>query len=85
MVVSLTNGDPLRIIIQNKGAVPAEIRDRFFDKYVTCGKGGGTGIGTYSAKLLAEAQNGTISLAVSDQENQTTITVTLPRYAEITV
>jgi CheY-like chemotaxis protein len=85
VVVSLTNGDPLRIIIQNKGAVPAEIRDRFFDKYVTCGKGGGTGIGTYSAKLLAEAQNGTISLAVSDQENQTTITVTLPRYAEITV
>ncbi len=81
--VKLFNEDPLRIVIQNKGAVPAEIRERFFDKYVTCGKQGGTGLGTYSAKLLADAQNGKIALEVSDQENQTMITVTLPRYAEV--
>jgi nitrogen-specific signal transduction histidine kinase len=48
---------PLRIMIQNKGAVPAEIRERFFDKFVTSGKQGGTGLGTYSAKMLAEAQS----------------------------
>jgi signal transduction histidine kinase len=71
---------PLRTVIQNKGAVPAEIRARFFDKFVTHGKYGGTGLGTYSAKLLTEAQNGTISMAVSDTEKQTTITIALPRY-----
>jgi signal transduction histidine kinase len=80
--VTLKAQTPLQIIIQNNGAVPAEIRGRFFDKFVTHGKEGGTGIGTYSAKLLAQAQNGTVAMAVSDQENLTIITVTLPRYAE---
>ena len=83
VTVSLINGNPLRINIQNKGAVPDEIRKRFFDKFVTHGKQGGTGIGTYSAKVLVEAQNGTISLVVLDQENLTTITVALPRYHSI--
>ena len=69
----------MRVIIQNKGAVPADIREHFFDKFVTHGKQGGTGLGTYSARLLAEAQNGSVALEVSDQENSTTITVTLPR------
>jgi len=82
VTVNLINETPLRITIENKGAVPAEIRERFFDKFVTHGKQGGTGLGTYSAKLLAEAQNGTISMTVSDHENQTTITVTLPRYSD---
>ncbi|MFA6442744.1 MAG: hybrid sensor histidine kinase/response regulator [Sterolibacterium sp.] len=82
--VSITLGDetPLRVAIQNKGVVPAEIRERFFDKFVTRDKQGGTGLGTYSARLLVEAQNGAIALKVSDQEHQTTITVTLPRYRE---
>ena len=79
--VTLIDETPLRIVIQNKGAVPAEIRDRFFDKFVTYGKKGGTGLGTYSAKMLTEAQNGAISLELSDLEDQTTITVTLPRYS----
>lgn len=80
--ITLMDEAPLRIMIQNNGAVPAEIRERFFEKFVTYGKQGGTGLGTYSAKLLAEAQNGAISLEVSDQENQTTLIVTLPRYLE---
>jgi CheY-like chemotaxis protein len=79
--ITMTDEDPLRIVILNKGAVPAEIRERFFDKFVTHNKQGGTGLGTYSAKLRAEAQAGAIALKVSDQENQTTITVTLPRYS----
>ena len=37
------------ITIHNHGVVPEEIRDRFFDKYVTTGKKEGTGLGTYSA------------------------------------
>jgi PleD family two-component response regulator len=84
VTVSLIDETPLRIVIQNKGAVPAEIREHFFDKFVTFGKQDGSGLGTYSAKLLTEAQNGTILLDVSDTENRTTITVTLPRYVEVT-
>jgi two-component system sensor histidine kinase/response regulator len=80
VVVTMTDEDPMRILVQNKGAVPKGIRENFFDKFVTQGKSGGTGLGTYSAKLLSEAQGGAISLAVNDAENQTTIAVTLPRY-----
>ncbi|MBI5589743.1 MAG: response regulator [Deltaproteobacteria bacterium] len=80
VAIALNDGDPLRITIQNNGVVPSEIRDRFFDKFVTLGKPGGTGLGTYSAKLLIEAQNGRISLDVSDEENLSTITVSLPRF-----
>jgi len=70
---------PLQVVISNKGAVPIEIRGQFFDKFVTHGKPGGTGLGTYSAKLLTEAQGGHIGLTVDDEHNATTITVTLPR------
>lgn len=76
----MTDEEPMRILVQNKGAVPEAIRANFFDKFVTQGKSGGTGLGTYSAKLLSEAQGGSISLAVDDAENQTTIAVTLRRY-----
>lgn len=78
--IKLYNQSPLRIVMENIGSVPADIRSRFFDKYATSGKKGGTGLGTYSAKLLTEAQHGTIELAVSDPQNTTAITVTLPRF-----
>jgi two-component system sensor histidine kinase/response regulator len=79
VLVKLYNQSPLRIVIENTGAVPAAIRDRFFDKFITSGKQGGTGLGTYSAKLLTEAQQGSIAMAVSDETNTTAITVSLPR------
>ena len=85
VTVVLSDETPLRITIQNKGMVPIEIRERFFDKFVTHGKHGGTGLGTYSAKMLTEAQNGTISMAVSEREKMTTINVTLPRYEVATI
>ena len=78
--VVLKGGDPLRVEIKNKGAAPAATRERFFDKFVTHGKQGGTGLGTYSAKLLATAQNGSIELDVSDADNTTTVIVALPRH-----
>ncbi|WP_255992250.1 hybrid sensor histidine kinase/response regulator [Chitinolyticbacter albus] len=78
--VRLLDQNPLRIEIENKGAVPATIRDHFFDKYVTHGKQGGTGLGTYSAKLLIEAQGGSIELTVQDDENRTQIAINLPRW-----
>lgn len=65
------------VSISNRGAVPEAIRPRFFEKYVTSGKSGGTGLGTYSAKLIAETMGGDISLDTSDPGG-TTVTVTLP-------
>jgi len=48
---------------------------------VTHGKQGWTGLGAYSARMLTEAQNGSISLEVSDKDVQTMITVSLSHYA----
>lgn len=80
VAVKLFDESPIRVSIVNTGVVPAAIRDGFFGKFVTCGKAGGSGIGTYSAKLLAEAQLGDVALDVSDARNLTTLTVTLPRH-----
>ncbi|MCP4700595.1 MAG: response regulator [Gammaproteobacteria bacterium] len=68
------------IMIHNPGAVPEQIRRRFFDKYVTEGKSEGTGLGTYSAKLMAETQGGGIYLQTSE-ETGTTVSVRLPKAA----
>ena len=67
------------IRIQNSGVVPSEIRSTFFCKFVTLGKKGGTGLGAYSAKLMAKALFGTISLEIID-EKSTVIAVNLPSY-----
>jgi two-component system sensor histidine kinase/response regulator len=77
--IRLWDQTPLRIDIQNHGVVPVAVRDRFFEKYVTSGKRDGSGIGTYSARLLVQAQHGDIGLEVSDAENWTRVSVTLPR------
>lgn len=75
----ILNNDGLGIMsITNSGAVPENVRESFFAKYVTAGKKGGTGLGTYSAKLLAEVQHGTIDMHADDDKNETTLTVTLP-------
>jgi len=66
-----------RISITNKGAVPHDIRARFFEKYATSGKTHGTGLGTYSARLIAQTLGGSIALDTSDPDG-TTIHVTLP-------
>jgi signal transduction histidine kinase len=57
--------------------VDAAIRDRFFDKYATHGKLQGTGLGTYSSKLVAAAHGGDITMTSSEKEG-TTVVVTLP-------
>lgn len=65
------------ISIHNQGTVPEEIHTTFFEKYSTFGKGKGTGLGTYSAKLMAETQEGTISMQ-SVETKGTTLTIFLP-------
>jgi signal transduction histidine kinase len=78
VTISLFAESPLRITIENKGCVPADIRPRFFEKFSTSGKADGTGIGTYSAKLLVEAQKGQISMETSEENNSTCLTLTFP-------
>lgn len=64
--------------IRNQGAVPQEVRDRFFTKYATAGKRRGTGLGAYSALLVARAHGGAISMSTSDEPAETTLVVSLP-------
>lgn len=76
------NGDNVvSIAVHNEGVVPEGIRDNFFDKYVTSGKLHGTGLGTYSARIMAEVQGGKIAMRSSQTEG-TTITITLPGVPE---
>jgi len=69
--------DGWRIDIRNPGETPVELRDRFFEKYATMGKAGGTGLGTYSARLMAATMGGRISLDASEA-GATTVSVWLP-------
>lgn len=68
------------IAITNPGTVPESIREHFFDKYITFGKASGTGLGTYSAKLMAQVQQGSIEMNTNTEE--TTVTVRLPSEAK---
>ena len=69
--------DGASITIHNEGVVPEAIVERFFEKYTTAGKSSGTGLGTYSAQLIAKTQHGLISMDTS-AESGTTLTVSLP-------
>ncbi|UZP66983.1 PAS domain-containing sensor histidine kinase [Desulfovibrio mangrovi] len=73
----LAKGERITVDIHNFGVIPAEIRDKFFGKYVTFGKKGGTGLGTFSAKLITNTLGGSISFTTSETAG-TCITVTLP-------
>jgi PAS domain S-box-containing protein len=79
VIINLSNKNIPEIEIINKGIVPAEIRDKFFEKYITMNKKAGTGLGTYSAKLIAETHGGDISLHAHNEENETRIRLRLPR------
>ncbi|MBF0187684.1 MAG: hybrid sensor histidine kinase/response regulator [Magnetococcales bacterium] len=81
-VVLNRDEDSVIIRVVNSGVVPVEIRDRFFDKLVTAGKPGGTGLGTYSAALIVKTQGGTITVETSDAEQRTEVVVTLPANME---
>lgn len=71
----------LTLTVHNKGEVPYEVRSHFFEKYATAGKTGGTGLGTYCAKLVADTLGGGISMKTSQKEG-TTITVRLPAWVD---
>ena len=72
--VDITLEDPATVRIHNSGAVPENIRDRFFEKFTTSGKRNGTGLGTYIAWQLAQAMGCELHMATS-QERGTTLTL----------
>jgi two-component system, sensor histidine kinase and response regulator len=78
ILVALDDRQGVSIRIHNPGAVPTEIRDRFFEKYATFGKTRGTGLGTYTARLITETLGGTIGLE-SSAAHGTTVFAVLPR------
>ncbi len=74
----LTRDDAqVTLTIHNPAVVPDSIRDRFFEKYATSGKRQGTGLGTYSAHLMAETMGGTLTMT-SSTEAGTQLTLVLP-------
>lgn len=78
IMIALTDTNEYNISIHNQGTVPDNMRKTFFEKYATSGKMTGTGIGTYSARLIAETQGGTITMESSD-DSGTTILLSFPR------
>ncbi|RYX92493.1 MAG: PAS domain S-box protein [Comamonadaceae bacterium] len=68
--------DIVQMEIHNAGAIPQSIRKNFFQKYATAGKASGTGLGAYSAQLMARVQDGTILMQTSDTDG-TRMTVEL--------
>lgn len=78
VTVALACDTELTIAFHNYGSVPADIRDAFFEKYVTSRKRKGTGLGTYSAWLAARSHGGGISMETSEEQG-TTVTVTIPQ------
>jgi PAS domain S-box-containing protein len=75
--VRLVPGHPALVAIHNQGLVQEDMRGRFFDKYASSGKESGTGLGTYSAKLIATNLGGQIGFT-SDPENGTEVFLRLP-------
>ena len=77
--ISLEKKQEAIVRIHNKGVVPEAVRKNFFDKYVTSGKHTlNTGLGTYSAKLIAETQHGRLRMDTSEAEG-TLLTIYMPR------
>ncbi len=78
LLISFSDTAGITIRIQNQGTVHPEVRNRFFEKFVSYGKHGGTGLGTYSARLIAEIHKGDIHFLTSDEEDKTIVTIDLP-------
>lgn len=72
--------DEVVLRFRNSRPVPEAVRHCFFEKYATCGKRHGTGLGTYSARLIAESMGGSIGMR-SSEEQGTCVEVRFPMAA----
>ena len=76
--IYVTAGSRIDVTVHNHATVPENIRAHFFEKYCTEGKKKGTGLGTYSAKLIAETLGAIISMHTSEEDG-TRVTVSFPK------
>ncbi len=73
ITITLTASPIPEIAINNRGAIPPEIRDRFFERYATFGKAQGTGLGAFSARLIARTLGGELSFTTGEIEGTTLV------------
>ncbi|NOU51239.1 response regulator [Pseudoalteromonas sp. JBTF-M23] len=66
------------ITIHNSDTVPQQVQAQFFEKFVSHGKPSHLGLGTYTARLLCEAQGGRLAFR-TDQSLGTEVFVHLPK------
>jgi len=79
-VVAIENDKAVTITLSDNGpGIPADIRDNFFEPFVTCGKKEGTGLGTAIVKSIIDAHHGEIDFETS--ASGTTFTIRLPKKA----
>ncbi len=78
VTLELVVGASCQVRVSNPGQVAPEIAARFFEKYASHGKPHGTGLGTFSAKLIAQAHGGSIAMASAG--GAVMLTVDLPRH-----
>lgn len=64
--VEVRCGPKIVVVIRNPGTIPETFLPRLFDKYATWGKQGGTGLGTYSARLMARVMGGDVVAATEN-------------------
>lgn len=77
-VVAVENDKAVTITLSDNGpGIPTDIRDRFFEPFVTSGKKDGTGLGTAIVKSIIEAHKGEIDFETSAEG--TTFTICLPK------
>ena len=77
VTVRFERGDATCLSIRNPGVVPESVRGRFFEKFATSGKEHGTGLGAYSARLIAELHGARIAVDTSVPDC-TTVSVSFP-------
>ncbi|NCC25398.1 MAG: PAS domain S-box protein [Deltaproteobacteria bacterium] len=78
VMVEIRHDNGIRLTVHNSGVVPEPIRKNFFAKYNSYGKAGGTGLGTYSARLMAEAMGFEIFMETWDEDDRTEVGLRIP-------
>jgi signal transduction histidine kinase len=75
--IVLEKRDGLTVTIRNQGEVPLSVRETFFDKYSTSSPARGSGLGTYSARLIARTHGGDVTVETGTP-GETRVIITLP-------
>jgi|GEM_PF-6904457 len=70
-------GGRTRLDVHNNGEIPVEVRARIFLKHSQTTKSGGSGLGAYSAQLIARTLGAALSFTTS-QEAGTTFSILFP-------